>query len=231
MALPKINVPLYEVKLPSSGKKIKYRPFLVKEEKILIYAQSSGEPMEYIRAIEQVVNNCIIEGDVHKFSSADLEFLFIKLRSASVSNIAKLKYYDDELNEYVDVEIDIDNLTIDTSNMKSNIIDVTDSIKLELRLPSYNDIAEVEGAENSLYKMITRIIECVYEGDEEVDPKDYSEEELLEFVDSIPTTPFRKITEFLDNVPTIKLEFEYEITVKKKTKKKKGEFTSISDFF
>ena len=114
MALPKLTHPMFDVVVPSSKKVIKIRPMLVKEEKILLMAKTSDDPSEILSAVKQVVNNCIVDSDidVEKFPLFDVEYIFIKIRSYSVSNISKVSYRDNEDNKVYDFEVDLEKVNV-----------------------------------------------------------------------------------------------------------------------
>ncbi len=124
MALPKISVPVFTIKIPSTGKELKFRPFLVKEEKILLMAQQS-ENSEILLALKQIINNCCFDDlDVNQLATFDLEYVFLKLRSRSVNNIAKLRYRDNEDDKVYDFEVNLDEIEvkIDPENNNSELI-------------------------------------------------------------------------------------------------------------
>jgi hypothetical protein len=151
MALPKINYPIFELILPSTKQNVKYRPFLVKEEKILLTAQISGEPQDIINSIKQVINNCIItEGvDVDKVTTFDLEYLFIKIRAKSVNNVITLAYKDLEDEKRYEVEVDLDQIEIKDAELFNGMLKVF----LERIIPEYKKpkkIAVKEGGKKQL---------------------------------------------------------------------------------
>jgi len=233
MALPIIQHPIFTLKLPSSGQTVKYRPFLVKEEKILLLAQTAGTPNDFIRAVVQVIANCVLDDiDTEQFTSFDTEYFFLKLRAASISNEQNIRYWDNDLEDYTDVTIDFDNLEV-TKSDKSNIIDINETVKLELRYPRYNDLLEMADdttVENST-EVLSSCIKTIYDGEEPIDPKDSSTEELNTFIDSIPSSAFKVIQEYFADMPKITMKQQYEVKVNNKKKKKTAILTGINDFF
>ncbi|NBT09030.1 MAG: baseplate protein, partial [Chitinophagia bacterium] len=136
MALPKLSYPTFEVTIPSTNKTIKMRPFLVREEKILLVAQQTEEPKEVVNAIKQVIVNCSIDQfNVEDLTTFDLEFLFIKLRARSVNSVIKLRYRDNEDNQSYDVECDLDQVEIVRTEGHTNIIQINDNMTMVMKYP------------------------------------------------------------------------------------------------
>ena len=133
MGLPKIDHPTFDLTIPSTQESIKYRPFLVKEEKILLMAQESGEPNVFVDAITQVLNNCVIDYDISNLTSFDTEYLFLKLRANSVSDLAKVNIYDDDTEKYEEVEIDLNDVECIITEQES-LIKLNDLVAIELSL-------------------------------------------------------------------------------------------------
>lgn len=230
MPLPKIDLPIYSLTLPSNGKEIKYRPFLVKEEKILIFAQTSDEIESQILAISQVVNNCVLDYDTTNLPSFDIEYIFLKLRSISVSDTGKLLYNDPDSEEPIELNYNLSDIYVDKKDIESNIA-ITDTITIEMRYPTYNDYTNLsEGTDGSI-EFVIKCIGTIYEGENAIDPKDYSLEEMSEFVQSIPTSTFKQINNFINNIPKVKLDIDYTVKVKNRNKKKKLTLQGLSDFF
>ena len=138
MPLPKIDKPLFEVTIPSLDRKIKLRPFAVREEKILLMAQQSTDDKEIILAIKQVLNNCIVDPnfDIDSLATFDLEYLFLKLRARSVSNVINVSYRDNEDDKVYDFEIDLDEVDMLKKPEVSNVIMITDTIGIKMKYPS-----------------------------------------------------------------------------------------------
>ena len=152
MALPKIDAPVYEIQLPLSKKQIRFRPFLVKEEKILLMAQQSGDEKDITNAIMQIINNCVTsdeEFNVSKLATFDLEYIFLKIRAKSVNNIVELSYRDTEDNKLYDFKVNLDNIEI-TYNKKNN------NKFVEVLLTLCEKLADLEELE---------LIDCVLDDD------------------------------------------------------------------
>ena len=232
MGLPKIDHPTFDLTIPSTQESIKYRPFLVKEEKILLMAQESGEPNVFVDAITQVLNNCVIDYDISNLTSFDTEYLFLKLRANSVSDLAKVNIYDDDTEKYEEVEIDLNDVECIITEQES-LIKLNDLVAIEMRYPSYDDLMGMEadsGLETSL-EMISRCIDKVYNDEETLDMKDFTQEEQEEFINSFPADAFAQIQKYFEDMPKVSMEVKYKIKVDGKQKTKKKVLQGINDFF
>ena len=232
MGLPKIDHPTFDLTVPSTQENIKYRPFLVKEEKILLMAQESGQPNVFVDAITQVLNNCVFDYDISKMTSFDTEYLFLKLRANSVSDLAKVSIYDEETEVYEEVEIDLNEVDCTLTEQES-LIKLNDLISIQMRYPSYDDLMAMEadsGLETSL-EMISRCIDKVYNDEETLEMKDFSVEEQEEFVNSFPADTFAEIQRYFEDMPKVSMEVKYKIKVNGKQKTKKKVLQGINDFF
>lgn len=233
MALPIMKHPTFELTVPSTNKKITYRPFLVKEEKILLISQASNKLEEVIRSVKQIINNCIIEGDidVDALPTFDIEYIFLKLRANSVSDIAKFKVTDEETKKEINLEIDLKDVEIFRPEGHKPLVDVQDGIKLQMIYPTYNMLQKFgDGTETAkaTFDMIKVCIDQVLVGEEEVHQfKDYSEKEVDTFIESLSSKVFVDIQTFFDTMP--RLEHTVEYKVGKRTEKKV--FTGLADFF
>ncbi len=232
MGLPKIDHPTFDLTVPSTQENIKYRPFLVKEEKILLMAQESGQPNVFVDAITQVLNNCVVDYDVSKLTSFDTEYLFLKLRANSVSDLAKVNIYDDETENYEEVEVDLNSVECALTEQES-LIKLNDLVAIEMRYPSYDDLMGMEadsGLETAL-EMISRCIDKVYNDEETLDMKDFTQEEQEEFINSFPADAFAQIQKYFEDMPKVSMEVKYKIKVDGKQKTKKKVLQGINDFF
>lgn len=215
MALPKLTQPTFEFTIPSNKKKVKIRPMLVKEEKILLMAKQSGARADIMAAIKQIVNNCIVteNAGLDKITIFDLEYLFIKLRSISISNVTNLSYKDNEDQKKYDFEIDLDKLEIDMSKAPSNKISLSKDVILELNWPSADlyttsEMYNVEDADMFGF-MLDACMSKVYQGDAAFDPKTSTPEERKEFIENIPAKAAEQIRKFFSSVPTLHHELKY----------------------
>lgn len=213
MALPKIDLPIMELELPSTGEKVKYRPFTVKEEKILLVGQQSDDPEMEILSSKQVINNCLIDKNVDDLAIFDLEYILLYLRARSVNNIISFTIKDSDTDEDVPLELDIDNIKIIKKEEHSNEIAISDDYKLFLRYPTINEFLQLVTAdkEDPLidYIMLVSCIDYVASDDEVHYFKDYSEEQINEFMESLGGDVVRKITEFFSTMPRLRHEMKY----------------------
>ena len=213
MALPKIDIPIQELTLPSTGERIKYRPFSVKEEKILLVGQESDDPTAQVLAAKQVVNNCLIEKDVSDLAMFDLEYVILYLRARSVNNLINFSVRDQDTDERIDLEIDIDEVKLVRDPEHTNEIIINDDYKLFLRYPTIDEFAQLTtlDQEDPLtdYILLTSCIDYVASEDEVHYFKEYSREDIDEFMDSLEAKSIKGITSFFETMPKLRHEVEY----------------------
>ena len=223
MSLPVINTPTYELEVPSTKEKIVYRPFLVKEEKILLMAMEEEKDAQLNRALRQVVNNCSFEKvDVGKLPLFDLEYIFLRIRAKSVGEVATVSVLMEDDNEtYVPVEIDLESIEVQFSEGHTNKISLTDDISIEMGYPTFEFMNfKAEDTEvNQMFDIIGKSIERVYEGETVYERADFSKKDLKVFLESLTTEQFKKVQEFFESMPRLKhtLEIENPNTKKKNT--------------
>lgn len=212
MQLPKIDAPIFEIKLISLPKSVKYRPFTVKEEKILLIAEESNDDKDILNAIKQVINNCCIDDiDVNKLPLFDIEYFFLQLRSKSVSNITTLRYRDKKDNIVRDFDVDLDTIKPTIHPNHSNLVKVTNSISIEFKYPSLETAMRVDRtADNADLQYVAECIDKIYEDDEIYDADNFTQEQKVEFISGLSTKMFKKIVEtFIDTIPTITHTLSY----------------------
>ena len=233
MALPKIKQPLFEATIPSTKKKITFRPFLVKEEKILLIAQQSGNDGDIVRSIKQILNNCVIDSDfnVDSLATFDLEYLFLKLRSKSVNNIAKLSYRDNNDGQVYDFELDLDTVEVTFSEKNNPNIKITDTVGMSMKYPSAtitDNISEFENEIDLMTFFIRNCIDTIYDEENVYVASEYSEEELDEFLDSLDVSTFERIREFFETMPKLYHKIDYKNSL---GEDREIELTNLKDFF
>lgn len=233
MALPKLSHPIYELTLPSTKKVIKYRPFLVKEEKLLLMAQSGNDSNEVINSIKQVINNCIISEDVSvdDMTSFDIEYFFIKLRSKSVGNEIELVYRDLEDDKKYNVVVDLDDVEIKYNEAHNPKIEITKTMGMIMKYPSVDASASLINAESDnevIFDIIAESIQQIYDENGVYDPKDSTKEELGEFVSNLSIEVFQKVQEFFTTMPKLHYEVKYTNSL---DKEKTVTLTTLNDFF
>jgi len=213
MPLPKINTPTYEMTLPSTGKKIRYRPFLVREEKILIMAMESENMTEITNAIVQILSDCIISKDVKVESLAtfDIEYLFLNVRAKSVGETVEVNVTcPDDGETQVEISIDIDTIKVQKTRGHKVIIKLDDDLSMKLRYPSLEQFVEsnfetTDGLSEvgQSLSMITSCVEMIYSQEESWEASDYSKKELDEFIEQLNTKQFKEIEKFFTTMPKL----------------------------
>ena len=237
MALPKIEVPTYELTLPSEDKKIKYRPFLVREEKILYIAMETGQNKEMINALKDVVGACTFDVlNVDRLPIFDIEYLFLQIRAKSVSEITKFRAIcPDDGKTYVETEVDLTKVEVQVDDEHTNriMLESGRNLGLVLKYPTLKNYDVGRGLDNiEIDKVFNILIDCIdhiFEGDKIYPAKDTSKQELKEFIEGLPQDAFTKIKSFFDTMP--KLKHEVEVTNPNTNVTSKIVLTGIADFF
>ncbi len=205
MPLPKIETPTFELELPSTGDKIKYRPFLVKEQKNLLIAQQSGNQTEMQNAIAQCITDCTFNQlSAQDLPMFDVEYLFVKIRCKSVGENVELSVLcpDDEKTR-VDIAVNLDEIEVKVQEDHTNEVIISDDVKLYMRYPYLNDmmsINETEGIE-ATFILLKKCMNEIHYGDDVYYKADLSAQELDEFVDNLTTEAFDRIAKFFDTMP------------------------------
>lgn len=237
MALPKINEHLnFTMTIPSLGKQVKYRPYLVQEEKVLLQAFESQDPATCLRAMTDTLTATIDprEGiDVSKLATFDVEYMFTQVRAKSVgenSTILITCKACEEKNEY---HIDLDQLEVEVP-VGQHIREVTDNIRVEMRYPSYEAMMrQVDQGEESEFEraldMVAHCMVAIHTGDERIDCVGESKEDLLEFVSSMTANQLKNVTSFIEDMPALKHKAEF--MCQKCTEKNEVELKGLTDFF
>lgn len=233
MSLPKISHPTFTLELPSTGQKITYRPFLVKEEKVLLIAQQSENQAESLRAIRQVIQNCILSDgvDVNDFATFDLEYFFIQLRSKSVNNIVKLSYRDKDDQKVYDFEVDLEDIKLTSPAKTSNVVEVSDNLGIRLRYPRVDLMEKVDQVESPAEFVFLLLKNCMYEIFDDKNTfkvSEYSDEEVDEFINSLDVKSYQKVQEFFDSIPKLEHVLSY---TNSNGKDVKITLNTLSDFF
>ena len=221
MGLPKINNANYELSLPSTGATIKYRPFLVKEQKALMIAQESEDEKVMESTFAQIIIDCVADDvDPYKMPMFDIEYVFLKIRSKSVGEIAELRVTcpDDEETK-VNVSIPLEEVNVQMKKDHTNVVSLTNDINVVMRYPCLGDMKGFNalGETKSLFEMVKRCIHEVHDGKEVYRRVDMSEKDLEDFIDSMSSKNFESVGEFFSSMP--KLSYDLEV-VNPKTKVK-----------
>ena len=236
MALPKLTTPTYELEIPSTDEKIKYRPFLVKEEKILMMAMESKASADITQAVKDIVSECTFHKiDISNMPMFDVEYIFLQIRSKSVGEISKLKLLcpDDE-KTYVDIELNLDDVKVQVGEDHTNKIELDKGMGIIMRYPTIDSFSETGIKDINPGNMLDVISTCIlqiYEknGEKTYDPKDQTKKEVIEFIEQLNTKQFREVQKFFETMPKLK----HEITIKNPNTKKESKvtLTGLNDFF
>ena len=212
MTLPVINTPTYELTVPSTKDTLVYRPFLVKEEKILLMAMEEESETQLNRALKQVVNNCTFQKvKVDKLPLFDLEYIFLRIRAKSVGEVAKLQILcEDDGETYVPVEIDLESIEVEFQEDHNTKIEITDDIGLIMSYPTFEYLDfNVEGSDiNKLFDIIASSINQIYEGDIVYEKVDFNKKELKTFLESLTSEQFKRVQHFFETMPRLRHTLE-----------------------
>ena len=215
MTLPKINAPEYSLVVPSTKVEVKYRPFLVKEEKLLLIAQETGDEKSLYGAIKNLIHNCCHgQLDVDTMPLFDVEYVFLQLRSKSVGEIAEvLVVCPDDGETEVKVKVNLNELTVELPDKDHNKIKLTDDIGIVMAYPNLASVLlTADKNKNASDIMFDTILECmfqIWQGEEVFAATDYSHKEKLDFIDSLSHDQFEKIQQFFETMPSVKKEVEF----------------------
>ncbi len=211
MPLPKISTPTYELVLPSSGRKIKYRPFLVKEEKILIIALESQDQKQIANSIKSILSNCILTRGtkVDKLSTFDIEYLFLNVRGKSVGEqIEVMVTCPDDEKTQVPMSINIDSIKVEKSKDHKTDIKLDDQYTLKMRYPSLNEFIKTNFSVDEMkvddtFDLIASCIDQIYSEEESWAQEDCTKKEMVEFLEQLNSSQFKEIETFFETMPKL----------------------------
>ena len=240
MPLPTITTPTYELKMPSTGKKIKYRPFLVKEEKILIIALESKDQNEITNSVKDVLKKCILTRGikVDDLPTFDIEYIFLNIRAKSIGEDIKLIVTCPDDNETeVPVTIYVDEIKVVKAKEHTTDISLDKNLSLRMKYPSLNQFIEnnfetedePQTVVNKTFKLIADCIDTVFTEEEAWDAKDYTSDERLEFIEQLNSKQYKQVEKFFASMP--KLSHTIEITNPNTKKKSSIVLEGLADFF
>ena len=236
MALPKLNTPTYELEVPSTDEKIKYRPFLVKEEKILLMAIESAKNEEIVRAVKDIVSECTFNKlDVANMPMFDVEYIFLNIRAKSVGETSKIKVLaPDDKKTYIETEVNLTEVQVQVDDDHTNKIELTDDMGIIMTYPTIDSFQEAGIQNVKASNMLDIIASCIlqiYEknGEKVYQAKDQTKKELTEFIEQLNTKQFKELQKFFDTMPKLK----HTVKVKNPKTKKTSEvvLTGLNDFF
>ena len=236
MALPKIDAPIHQLELPTTGETVRFRPFLVKEEKILLMAAESQESSEMIDAIKQVINNCMLDDrDVDQMATIDLEYFFIQLRSKSVGDKIKAtaRHKNSECKTETPIMINLDAVKVETKEGHTNKIDLGNNIGIQLKYPDFKMITKPERISSNdvekFFELVADSIDNIWEGDQVYLASEQTRQELVEFLESLSNEHFIKVQEFFTGLPT--LVYRTKFKCKDCGEEEEVEIRGLSSFF
>tara|TARA_Y100001963_G_scaffold159348_1_gene262671 strand:- start:1348 stop:2061 length:714 start_codon:yes stop_codon:yes gene_type:complete len=210
MALPKINTPIYELEIPSTGKKIRYRPFLVKEEKVLIIAMESEDPKQIASAVKDVISSCILSRGikVESLSTFDIEYLFLNIRGKSVGEDVELLVTCPDDNETkVPITVNLDEIEIKIDKSHTKDIKLDDNLTLRMKYPSMNEFIKnnfgTAMAVSDTFDLITSCIDQVFNEEESWASSDCTKKELSDFIEQLSSKQFKQIEKFFETMPKL----------------------------
>ena len=217
MALPKLTTPTYELEVPSTDEKLKYRPFLVREEKILLIALESGKSEDIITAIKDIVTECTYgKIDLGKMPMFDVEYIFLNIRAKSVGEVSTLKLLcPDDKETYVNVDIDLSEIMVQVDEGHNPKIELTDEMGMIMTYPTIDSLKATGVTEITADNMLDVISACILQiydkkGEEVFETKDQTKKEISEFVESLNTKQFQEVQKFFDTMPKLKHTVELE---------------------
>ena len=233
MALPKLNNPTYELELPSTGKKLKFRPFLIKEQKILMMAQESGDDSQLMEAMINLVSACTFgKIDANQSPVFDVEYLFLQIRAKSVGETTDLNIVcPDDGKTQVPVKLNIQDISVNMTEDHTNVVELTDEVNMHFRYPILSDMVGLKNGATemeTLFHVINNCVDEIHEGDNIYRRIDMTDKEVDEFVDSLSGTQFEKVTEFFQTAP--KLRHVVEVINPKTKKKNEVVLEGLTDF-
>ena len=238
MPLPKIATPTYELEIPSTGKKINYRPFLVKEEKVLIIAMESEDPKQIANAVKTVISNCILTKGVKvdNLSTFDIEYLFLNIRGKSVGETVEVMITcPDDGETKIPIEINLDDIKVETSEEHSRDIKLDENLTLRMKYPSLNEFIKNNFTNISnvtvdeTFDLICSCMEQVYSEEESWSAADCTKKELTEFLEQLSSVQFKQIEKFFETMP--KLSHTIKFTNPKTKVENEVILEGLSDFF
>ena len=223
MALPKVSTPTYELIVPSTGEKVSYRPFLVKEEKTLLMAAEDQNISTITKAMRDIISSCTEgEVDLKNLAPYDIEYIFLQLRGKSIGDVINLNLKkpdsieceESECPGSTEIKVNIDDIKIDTSSIVDSKIELTEDIGIKLGFPQLESIQKytTKGGgmvADGVFKMINDCIEYIWEGKEIYKAKDATKKELNDFIESLNTVQFNKIRDFFESMPRLKHEITW----------------------
>jgi hypothetical protein len=210
--LPKIEHPIFTVKVPCLDKEINFRPFTAKEEKIFLMARESGDSKQIALALKQVIGNCLVNDDIEDIPLSDVEYLFINIRSKSINNVIEFSIKGED-GKSIPLSFNLEDAKTMKSDDHDKVIRISDSMSLVMKYPTidslYSVIEDIQN-ESAQLELALSCIDYIAVDDEIFDLKDYSKEEIEEFVDDFDESTLNKISKFFETTPYTYFEIAYK---------------------
>ena len=235
MALPQVNTPTYELEVPSTGKKLKYRPFLVKEEKILLIAMEAQEQSGILSAVKDIVQSCTFDKlEVSKAPIFDIEYIFLNIRAKSVGEVSAVNLRCPDDNEtFALTEIDLTEVEVQINKKHTNKIELTDEMGMIMTYPTLESFKDnsINITASNMIDVIATCVSQIYDkkGEDVYDAKDSTKKELIDFIEQLNSQQFKEVQKFFDTMPKL----THTVTVENPKTKVKSDvvLTGLNDFF
>ena len=236
MALPKLTTPTYELEIPSTDEKIKFRPFLVKEEKILMMAMESKKSADIVQAVKEIVEECTFNKiNISDMPMFDIEYIFLQIRSKSVGEVSKIRVLcPDDGKTYANLDLDLNEVKVQVGDDHTNKIELNNGMGIIMKYPTIDSFKESGIQDINASNMLEVIGGCILqiyeeEGKKVYNSKDQTSKELTDFIEQLNTKQFKDVQKFFDTMPKLK----HEITVKNPKTKVESKITlsGLNDFF
>lgn len=209
MALPKLNVPKYKLKLPSDGRTVNFRPFLVKEEKLLLLATETGEQADIVTAIKNIIKECTDINDVDALATFDIEYVFLQIRTKSVGESVEVSVTcPDDGETTIPVSIPLDDIKVQKTRGHKSEVKLSDEIIITMGYPSLEtfvalNFGDDESQIDQIFEMAAGCVKTIADADQVYDCADSSKQELLEFFDQLSSKQFGMIQKFFETMPKL----------------------------
>ena len=221
MALPVITAPTYELTIPSTKQKVKFRPFLVKEEKALMLAQQSEDATTMLDTLKSVIDACTLgKLEVDKLAMFDIEYIFVQLRAKSVGETTELQFSCKNCNDpkaKMNITIDLTSVNVKFNDKHSADISLFADVGIKMKYPSLeliNKLKDIKDNDiNSLFEVIVQCIDCIYDADNVHAASDSTREELMQFINNLTQDQFAKLQNFFETIPKLEKELEFDCPV------------------
>tara|TARA_R110002167_G_scaffold143626_2_gene333176 strand:+ start:1597 stop:2310 length:714 start_codon:yes stop_codon:yes gene_type:complete len=232
MVLPTIESPKYFLTIPSTSESLEFRPFLVKEEKVLMIAQEAGTNQSMISAMKDVIKSCTFGVlDLYSLPMSDIEYILLQIRSKSVGETSEIRFKCDECDEMIDLTIDLSEIEVSKGDEIENKIQLTDDVGITLKAPGLKDAekaAKSNKQNNDIVQSLASVIESVYDSDNIYPFAQAEPKEIENFIDSLSSEQVIKIKEWVDSIPTLKKEIKFKCS---KGKERRKVLSGLADFF